>query len=1008
MHYATSGCRHPRRADINKPNTDQDKSTKTNITDQRKSTETTHTDQHKPTKIINTNQRKSTKETKIDQDKSTETNKTDQHKSKTIINTDQRKSTKKTKIDQDKSTKTNKTDQHKSTETTNTIQPEQTELYNPLSCPYCFEVMEKTEDFTAHFHTAHSFLTEQEASADSLTCVPCRQSGFDSVIDLVRHQFNVHTRLRTKDYSALIGFDRFHHYCVTSKLWALRADGTKENMVRNCSGVHCGFCGEESAFIQASEGRNIFEAFIHHFQTKHNVIKPNIFVHNHAWVYPCGICNEVFPKESEVKKHRKDSHKNIYKNHIQNKCPECEKVYAHHHHFFVHYNSIHRNMRIRCQKCDKAFDSYAALQKHVVHAHVYIKWTTKKGSVGEDELKNLAWFPGGRSKFKQYAPLECMLCNEQLANKDQFRSHFSSVHAVIKESDGNSPLYCELCDKTFQHPVDLVSHKFNVHTVFECLTCKRCLARDEMWNHCREHHGKDCYDKVFTEYSVGILCAFCDVSFDSETHSPDAMLDHLRTAHKIQNEAVLHSSLIPRLPCGFCDAVFSSQEAFEEHRRTQHANINLSIFSTKCPCCPKTFTRNYIALMAHALKVHISGRIQCPDCYEEFDTILKLHHHFLLKHRRALLEHTKKKTGQSQIGEQNSDMNDTEHSSIKTNNDTQDAAQSEDQSGKGGNGNQDLNRDSKEYNGKCLHCDQTFNDYFDLKYHMEDAHGIGKELNRLYQTPHKARTTPNRINPILRPKKCQECSLVLLSFNQWKNHMRKAHHASARKLGVACDQCDKILQDQYALRNHKQNMHSEQRFKCNDCDKTFGTAERLKKHQANHNKKYQCEYCSMAFASLPAVNQHVARMHHEVELVKCPKCDKMFKPFYLSKHMLTHQTERPFQCSTCAKCFKTKHTLAVHQDSHLEEKAHKCPQCAKYFKSKTRVAHHINLVHNGEKKHVCEHCSESFKMKHHLKAHMLKHTGERAFKCKVRFIFYGIVWYFSFVLLPSVIVRLFV
>ncbi|XP_055370787.1 zinc finger protein 510-like [Condylostylus longicornis] len=141
------------------------------------------------------------------------------------------------------------------------------------------------------------------------------------------------------------------------------------------------------------------------------------------------------------------------------------------------------------------------------------------------------------------------------------------------------------------------------------------------------------------------------------------------------------------------------------------------------------------------------------------------------------------------------------------------------------------------------------------------------------------------------------------------------------------------------------------------------------------------------------------------DLVKCEKCEKVFKKENLVRHMAAHTGESRFKCHICNKNFTQKTGLNRHILIHTGERPYKCDKCGKKFSQSKSLKFHMavhginnsfnctichykfikaeNLkIHMREKHsagsettslHVCEFCKKSFKLRYSLNTHIKKY-----------------------------------
>ena len=100
-------------------------------------------------------------------------------------------------------------------------------------------------------------------------------------------------------------------------------------------------------------------------------------------------------------------------------------------------------------------------------------------------------------------------------------------------------------------------------------------------------------------------------------------------------------------------------------------------------------------------------------------------------------------------------------------------------------------------------------------------------------------------------------------------------------------------------------------------------------------------YRLSAQPALPTTSHTNHRFH-------CSECGKSFPSnSALSMHLLVHSGQKPFPCPHCPRRFRQKGHLQSHVRKHTGEKPFVCGMCERGFKDKSGLNTHVKRVHEG-------------------------------------------------------------
>ena len=115
------------------------------------------------------------------------------------------------------------------------------------------------------------------------------------------------------------------------------------------------------------------------------------------------------------------------------------------------------------------------------------------------------------------------------------------------------------------------------------------------------------------------------------------------------------------------------------------------------------------------------------------------------------------------------------------------------------------------------------------------------------------------------------------------------------------------------------------------------TAENIKSKKIHHEVgSFKCDDCEKTFGSNFNLQRHIKKLHMKERSFKCTLCNISFNRSYnLERHLEAHkaQNDLKFKCTECNKSFSRKDILEMHMKTHFAPKESKfyCTECDRCF-----------------------------------------------------------------------------
>lgn len=202
---------------------------------------------------------------------------------------------------------------------------------------------------------------------------------------------------------------------------------------------------------------------------------------------------------------------------------------------------------------------------------------------------------------------------------------------------------------------------------------------------------------------------------------------------------------------------------------------------------------------------------------------------------------------------------------------------------------------------------------------------------------------------------CRGCQVRYISKKDLNIHIKLTHKLETKKASnpFKCDKCNRTFNSLHNYNQHSKTHAIDDDRKCPFCFKSFKA---LKHHIRNvhSEKRFHCEQCGKSFGKKHGLDRHLKTHSDDFKSYQCPKCSRLFvEKIQLERHFHVHlkaKKKTKHRCLECQKYFNRRPDLLRHRKTIHQERVYECDLCPdRRFSSKFEVLRHFKTVHLGDK-----------------------------------------------------------
>ena len=462
---------------------------------------------------------------------------------------------------------------------------------------------------------------------------------------------------------------------------------------------------------------------------------------------------------------------------------------------------------IPCNMCDETFTRKQDYKKHMQDMHeqdeeeILENWEKLKARLGKRKGKGTSNHFKGPDKSINV----CEFCQKEIKHGySQLKVHYALQHReelIIHHPEITLSTPCLECNLLFLGKADLNRHSHEKHgKLWNCETCGEDFpTKDKRLKHRQIEHADELDARGIPTGKRDQECPYCHKMYEKQLgHSRfrNTIHKHIFNVHKEKRS--LHPEITALLTCDECDTELYDKKAYKDHKNIVHGE------NAKCEICSKV-TRSQAALVLH-MKVHANESHICEICSLEFKCIeyLRLHHSRMHVPQETLFPCKLCFYKKAQTAETLEKHMLENHSGVQY---------------------------------LCSRCPKSFKNADGRRSHENNVHGEKTE-------------------------KCEECGKMFSNKFTLRHHINIVH---IKKKDKICPHCGEAFMIGQSFQAHVLRHTNDRQFPCEVCGKAFLLQKHLDKHMNTHTMPYKCDQCDKSFGSKFLLNDHVKMKHDGIK-----------------------------------------------------------------------------------------------------------------------------------------------